>query len=397
MGEWLRKHRRLRRADGPQAWPRTPVAQQLRNSPSSRTPPGYPSVGMSDRTESSDETLLDRDHRPRGDAGSVQLVVTGDGLHATYVVPDAAVCTIGRANDCEVHIDHPSLSRRHARVHRGAGLTIEVLGSRNGTRVGGVTLSPHVRTPIADGDFVSLGRVLVAVQRIVPDAFDVEDLSARATPTMQRVHDLAKRVAVGDICVLLLGETGVGKEVLARVIHGLSPRAKGTFLGINCAALSETLLDSELFGHEKGAFTGATAAKAGLLESAQQGTVFLDEVGEMPLATQAKLLRVLEERQVRRVGGLQTRAIDVRFVAATNRALRAMADAGRFREDLYFRLAGVVLTIPPLREREDEIEPLARAFASRRMRDGRSRRSRRTRSTPFGAGRGRGTCASFAT
>jgi DNA-binding NtrC family response regulator len=170
------------------------------------------------------------------------------------------------------------------------------------------------------------------------------------------------RVAASEISVLVLGETGVGKEVLARAIHARSPRAARPLVCLNCAALSESLLESELFGHEKGAFTGAVQAKAGLLESASGGTVFLDELGEMPLSLQAKLLRVIEQREVMRVGSVRPRPIDVRFIAATNRDLEAEIEAGRFRRDLYFRLNGFSIEIPPLRERTGEIAKLARAF-----------------------------------
>jgi transcriptional regulator with GAF, ATPase, and Fis domain len=171
-----------------------------------------------------------------------------------------------------------------------------------------------------------------------------------------------ERIAAGTISVVVLGETGVGKEVVAETIHRLSPRADRPFLRLNCAALSESLLESELFGHERGAFTGAAAPKPGLLETADGGTVLLDEVGELPIALQAKLLRVIEQRQVLRVGGLRPRAIDVRFVAATNRDLEQEVIRGNFRQDLFFRLNGVMLVIPPLRERVVEIEPLAREF-----------------------------------
>jgi two-component system, NtrC family, response regulator AtoC len=179
---------------------------------------------------------------------------------------------------------------------------------------------------------------------------------------MESLRHLVERVATGTLSVLILGETGVGKEVMAEAVHRLSPRAQKPFLRLNCAALSESLLESELFGHEKGAFTGAVQAKAGLLESAQGGTVFIDEVGEMPLSLQVKLLRVLEERQVLPVGALRPRKIDVRFVAATNRDLEAEVLRGAFRQDLYFRLNGVTLVIPPLRERVGEIDGLAHAF-----------------------------------
>ncbi len=182
------------------------------------------------------------------------------------------------------------------------------------------------------------------------------------SPLEGRLTPMLERIAGGEINVLILGETGVGKEVLARTIHTRSPRGPRSLVCINCAALSETLLESELFGHEKGAFTGATSAKTGLLESADGGTIFLDEVGEMPLSLQAKLLRVIEQREVLRVGSLRPRAIDVRFLAATNRDLEGEVAAGRFRRDLYFRLNGVSVVVPPLRERTDEIAPLARAF-----------------------------------
>ncbi len=173
---------------------------------------------------------------------------------------------------------------------------------------------------------------------------------------------MTDRIAASEINVLILGETGVGKEVMARRLHERSPRADAPLLCINCAALSESLLESELFGFERGAFTGATQSKPGLLESAQGGVVFLDEIGEMPITLQAKLLRVLEQREVLRVGALKPRPIDVRFLSATNRDLEAEVAAGRFRRDLYFRLNGISLSIAPLRERVHEIEPLARAF-----------------------------------
>ncbi len=181
-------------------------------------------------------------------------------------------------------------------------------------------------------------------------------------PAMQRLYQVAERAAAANINILIVGETGVGKEVLAQAVHRQSPRAHAPILCLNCAALSESLLESELFGHERGAFTGAVDAKPGLLETAPGGTVFLDEMGEMPLALQAKLLRVIESREVTRVGGLKARPIDVRFVAATNRQIEIEVAAGRFRSDLYFRLNGITLHIPPLRSRPREIMPLSRKF-----------------------------------
>jgi len=164
--------------------------------------------------------------------------------------------------------------------------------------------------------------------------------------------------------VLLLGETGVGKEVLARRIHAQSPRANGPYVGINCASFSESLLEGELFGYEKGAFTGALQARPGLFEAAAGGTLFLDEIGELPLATQSKFLRVLEERSVLRIGARSPRPVDARFIAATNRDIETEVRAGRFREDLYYRLNGISLSIPPLRDRPSEIGPLAQSFVA---------------------------------
>jgi transcriptional regulator with PAS, ATPase and Fis domain/predicted hydrocarbon binding protein len=180
-----------------------------------------------------------------------------------------------------------------------------------------------------------------------------------------RVLELATRIAQFESSVLITGESGVGKEVVARLIHARSPRAKGPFLAINCGALPETLLDSELFGHKAGAFTGAVADHAGLFESAAAGTLFLDEVGEISHATQVKLLRVLQEREIRRVGESRSRPIDVRVLAATNRNLEAAMAEGKFREDLYYRLRVVEVVIPPLRERKEDIVPLARFFVDR--------------------------------
>jgi two-component system response regulator AtoC len=184
-------------------------------------------------------------------------------------------------------------------------------------------------------------------------------------PAMRRVHQLAARAAAGNINILIVGETGAGKEVMAEAVHRLSPRSKAPFLCLNCAAFTESLLESELFGHERGAFTGALTAKPGLLETAPGGTVFLDEIGEMSMALQVRLLRVIETRQVMRVGGVKARPIDVRFVSATHRDLQAEIAAGRFRKDLYFRLNGITLQVPPLRDRPSEILPLARMFLGR--------------------------------
>jgi two-component system, NtrC family, response regulator AtoC len=186
---------------------------------------------------------------------------------------------------------------------------------------------------------------------------------------IDRLTPIVERVAAGTIPVLIVGETGVGKDVLASRIHALSPRATRPYVCVNCAAFPEQLLESELFGYERGAFTGAVQRKLGILESADGGTVFLDELGELPLAVQAKLLRVLDQREVLRLGALKPRRIDVRFVAATNRDLELEVKRGTFREDLFYRLNAVVIAVPPLRERAGEIAPLARSFVARASRE----------------------------
>ena len=189
-----------------------------------------------------------------------------------------------------------------------------------------------------------------------------------SSPALQRLMQMVERVAARDITVLVLGESGTGKELVAAAIHQQSPRRDGPFVAINCAALTETLLESELFGHEKGAFTGAAAQKKGRLETGAGGTVFLDEVGELAPALQAKLLRALQQREVVRVGGTQAVKLDIRVIAATNRDLAAEVKRGAFREDLYHRLNVVALRTPPLRERREDIPLLAMHFMARAAR-----------------------------
>jgi transcriptional regulator with PAS, ATPase and Fis domain len=182
---------------------------------------------------------------------------------------------------------------------------------------------------------------------------------------MQEVLEYAARVAPIDTTVLVYGESGTGKEFIVRMIHDESPRAGAPFVSVNCAALTETLLESELFGHVRGAFTGATRDKAGLFEVAGSGTLFLDEIGEVAPTIQAKLLRALQEREIRRVGAERTMNVRARVIAATNRDLKEAVRRGTFREDLYFRLAAFVITVPPLRDRRDDIPALVHEFLNR--------------------------------
>lgn len=271
-------------------------------------------------------------------------------------LPDSGTLTIGRSRSADVTIDDDSLSRLHGRLECGRGLHFVDLGSSNGSWVGGRRVEPHGTVEVHDGEVIELGSVVLAVQ------WPASTGPGPADDAMTRLRDKALKAARHRINVLLLGETGVGKGMLAREIHAASPRAAAPFVVVDCAALAADVAESELFGHEVGAFTGATRAKPGLIETAEGGTVFLDEIGDLPLPIQAKLLRVIEERAVRRVGDVREREVDVRFVAATHRALEDEVRQGRFRGDLLFRLNAVTLEIPPLRARRGEVEVLARGF-----------------------------------
>jgi transcriptional regulator with PAS, ATPase and Fis domain len=266
-------------------------------------------------------------------------------------------------------------------------VTIQDLGGTNGTFVRDDTSADSVETVglrqlsgqaarVLVGDSLTLGGVSVVLRRTAQE-LQVDRTSAGGEddsgivirdPGMTLLYAQVELAARALISILLFGETGVGKEVLARAIHARSARAHRPFMGINCAALSGTLLEGELFGYERGAFTGAVQGRPGLFEAADGGSVFLDELGEMPLETQAKVLRLIEERSVTRLGGRTPRAIDVRFISATNRDLCVVAEQGGFRRDLYYRLNGMSLRIPPLRERRADIEPLARRFAQQAAR-----------------------------
>ena len=206
-----------------------------------------------------------------------------------------------------------------------------------------------------------MSREIQRLKSLVKELYGLENVIARS-PAMQRLFQQVAQVADSDATILLVGETGTGKEVLARVIHTNSRRSKGPFVAINCAAIPETLFESELFGHVRGAFTSAMAAKRGFFQSANGGTLFLDEIGEMPLAMQVKLLRAVQEREVREVGAEQTTKVDVRIIAATNKDLGEAVKAGTFRHDLYYRISVVPLAIPPLRERKEDIPLLAQHF-----------------------------------
>jgi transcriptional regulator with PAS, ATPase and Fis domain len=245
---------------------------------------------------------------------------------------------------------------------------IRDLGSSNGTRVDGQLLEQGRGVELLPGRVVELGSALVVMQEGDSRTELASSPHTQITPLpspagkMDRLYRLIDLVAAGTLSVILQGETGVGKEVMAKRIHQRSARADQPFLKINCAAFAESMVESELFGHERGAFTGAATSKAGLLEAASGGTVLLDEVAELSLPMQAKLLRAVGNAEVLRIGSLKPRTIDVRFIAATNGDFNQLIARGAFRSDLYFRLNGISLTIPPLRQRTNEIGELCREF-----------------------------------
>jgi two-component system response regulator AtoC len=298
----------------------------------------------------------------RGDgARRARLLVHWDGGFVSRELPESGSITFGRSHSADVRIDDASVSRLHATLHVGQAFSIEDLGSSNGTRVAGRVIEAGKRVPLRPNDKIEVGAAALIID--LPSPGQREAHIERGGLRLGGAADLIARAAPTPLPVLLVGETGVGKEVAAQAIVAASPRASAAFVRLNCAALSEALLESELFGHERGAFTGAEAAKPGLLEAAHGGTLFLDEIGELGLGAQAKLLRVIEIGEVTRVGAVVPRTIDVRFVLATNRDLQQRIAAGAFRQDLFYRINGVTIVIPPLRARVSEIVPLAELFS----------------------------------
>jgi two-component system, NtrC family, response regulator AtoC len=300
------------------------------------------------------------------DPGAHRLVVVWEGGSLARAIPRGVSWTIGRGAECDVRIDHRSVSRRHVLLRAGERVTLEELGSANGTRLRGQVVAAGKPVVLCPGDVVEVGAASLIFQG--PAEAQGAPLEGGAG-SMKQLSELVSRVAPSLLSVHFFGETGVGKEVLSRSLHQASRRASGPFVAVNCAALPETLVESELFGHEKGAFTGADRARKGLLEEAHGGTLLLDEVGELPLRVQAKLLRVLEAREVQRLGASAARSVDLRLVSASNRDLRGMVASGDFREDLFHRIVAISLFVPPLRERLGEIMPLARVFSEAAARD----------------------------
>jgi len=271
------------------------------------------------------------------------------GKHATVAAGGRAI--VGSRDDCELVVSDDTVSRQHLEVRsEPAGIVLVDLGSKNGSWFGGNRFTQIVVRPPAT---IRIGGVELRIGAHEPAPRFGGMVGASLA--MQRAFEMMSRVAVSDVAVLIRGETGTGKELAARAIHDGSPRSDKPYVVVDLAAIAPSMIESELFGHVRGAFTGATTDRAGVFEEARDGTVFLDEIGELDLASQPRLLRVLETGEVKRVGANRYTKTRARVIAATNRDLEAEIAAGRFRADLYHRLAGLTIELPPLRERGDDI------------------------------------------
>jgi transcriptional regulator with PAS, ATPase and Fis domain len=299
---------------------------------------------------------------------SVELVVLDGPSRGTKVIMSAAA-KVGSSEACALRLADPTVSRVHCELlAQPGGVRLIDAGSTNGTFVGDVRVH-DVELPLG-----SVVRVGASAFRL--DARDEPQLVALssdgqfgellgASLEMRALYAVLERVSRTDVTVLVVGETGTGKDVVARSVHAASPRRAAAFIPVDCGAIPEQLFESELFGHMRGAFTGALSDRKGVFEEAAGGTLFLDEIGELPLSMQAKLLRALESKTIRRVGASHAVPVDVRVIAATNRSLGQCVNEGTFREDLYYRLAVVEVKVPPLRARRDDIPDLARRFHAR--------------------------------
>jgi transcriptional regulator with GAF, ATPase, and Fis domain len=301
------------------------------------------------------------------------VILTGDERGREAVI-DRDTFRIGKSPDSDLVLDDQTVSRAHCEIVREPrGYLLRDLGSTNGTLLDGAEIREAFLKP---GAIITVGKVELKVR---PFSERIELLPSERTSfgdvhgrsiAMREIFGLLERLASTDATVLLTGETGTGKDVLARAVHEASPRGKKPFLVVDCGAVVGSLIESELFGHEKGSFTGATAQRQGAFELANSGTLFLDEIGELPLDLQPKLLRALEQRSFRRVGGNKEIRVDIRVIGATKRNLKMEVERGKFREDLYFRLAVVPIELPPLRERREDIGMLIDVLLAHLSKDG---------------------------
>jgi transcriptional regulator with GAF, ATPase, and Fis domain len=313
-------------------------------------------------------TLLRVGDRPRAIQvrGFVLEFLSGAGAGRS-IRGDKRSLLLGTHDSADVLLADPHVSRLHARLDvEDTDYVLRDLGSTNGTRVGGTRV---LQACLDDGAIIELGATRIRF-RVLDEPFEIplanedcfEGLIGRSV-AMRELFGLCARVAPTDAPVIIQGETGTGKELVARAIHQRSRRSGKPHVVLDCSAIPPSLVESELFGHERGAFTGAVAMRPGVFERADGGTVFLDELGELPLELQPKLLRCLESGELTRVGGNKTIKVDIRIIAATNRDLARMVTEGKFRADLYYRLAVIRVSVPPLRERREDIPLLAAHFA----------------------------------
>jgi DNA-binding NtrC family response regulator len=289
----------------------------------------------------------------------VQLIVKDAGGAPREYTFDQSVISVGALDENDVVLTDPTVSRTHCKIiEEDQNYTLVDLGSTNGTLLNKVRVREAYLKP---GSLIQIGRSEIRFHpveeklEIEPSAADRFGGLIGRDVKMREIFGILEKIAPSSVTVVIEGETGTGKEVVARSVHEASPRRDGPFMVVDCGAVPASLIESELFGHERGSFTGAIMTRQGLFEMAHGGTVFLDEIGELSLDLQPKLLRVLEQREIKRVGGMKAIPIDVRVIAATNRNLEREVREGRFREDLFYRLSVVRIVLPPLRERRDDI------------------------------------------
>jgi DNA-binding NtrC family response regulator len=312
-------------------------------------------------TDDASGLLVERSFRLR--------VVSGPDQGKDHML-DEGTTMVGTHADNDLVLSDATVSRHHLEVRvRKDGIEVRDLDTTNGTkhggaRIGSVTLTGAARLRLGKHTEIDVEPVDTSVDLGEWSGDRFGDVLGTTQP-MKRLFSLLAKAAPTEATILLQGETGTGKEAIAEAVHSTSRRAKGPFIVVDCGSIPHELIASELFGHAKGSFTGAGADKQGLIEAANKGTLFLDEIGELALDLQPQLLRVLDRRQVRRVGETQSVDVDIRVIAATHRDLRAMVRAGQFREDLYYRLAVVATHVPPLRERKADIPALASWFAEK--------------------------------
>ena len=299
----------------------------------------------------------------------IKLTVVQGPDRGREVVAKRGLISVGTGTGNDLVLTDDSVSRRHIEIRlRSDEVRVADLRSTNGTEIDGVRVIDAVLSP---GSLIRVGSTAIRVSAVeepvtvpISSSHRFGGLLGQST-AMRQVFAVLERASPTDVTVMIEGETGTGKEVAAEAIHAASPREDGPFVAIDCGAIAPSLVESELFGHVRGSFTGAIADRRGAFEEADGGTLFLDELGELPLELQPKLLRALETRQIRRLGSSHTTKIDVRVIAATNRDLATEVNRGNFREDLYFRLAVVQVRLPPLRSRREDIPVLVRHFVER--------------------------------